>query len=112
MKIETRTIGEIEILDFSGQITLGKDTKAVRDTVHGVLDKGAKKIILNLAGVNYIDSAGVGELVSTFTSVTNREGQLRLLHLTKKIKDLLTITKLLTVFQTFEDEQKAIASFS
>jgi anti-sigma B factor antagonist len=76
------------------------------------LDKGAKKIILNLAGVNYIDSAGVGELVSTFTSVTNREGQLRLLHLTKKIKDLLTITKLLTVFQTFEDEQKAIASFS
>jgi anti-sigma B factor antagonist len=112
MKIEIRTVGAVKILDFSGQIVLGKDTKAVRDTVHGILDQGAKKIILNLAGVNYIDSAGVGELVSTFTSVMNREGQLKLLHLTKKIKELLTITKLLTVFQAFEDEQKAIDSFS
>jgi anti-sigma B factor antagonist len=111
MKIEMRTIGEIKILDFSGQITLGEGTKAARDTVHSILDQGAQKIILNLAGVNYIDSAGVGELVSTFTSVTKRGGQLKLLHLTKKIKELLTITKLLTVFQTFEDEQEAISSF-
>jgi anti-sigma B factor antagonist len=110
MKIETRTIGEVKILDFSGQITLGEGTKAVRETARSLLDQGCKKIIFNLANVNYIDSAGVGELVSTFTSVTNRGGQLRLLHLTKKIKELLTITKLLTIFQAFEDEQETIAS--
>jgi anti-sigma B factor antagonist len=112
MNIETRTIGEVNILDFSGQIILGEGTKAVRDAVRSLLDQGGKKIILNLAGVNYIDSSGVGELVSTFASVTNRGGQLRLLHLTKRIKELLTITKLLTVFQAFEDEQKAMDSFS
>jgi anti-sigma B factor antagonist len=111
MKIETRTIGEITILDFSGQITLGENTKEVRDTVRGILDQGCNKIILNLGGVNYIDSSGVGELVGTFASVTNKGGQLRLVHLTKRIKEMLTITKLLTVFQAFEDEQEAIASF-
>jgi anti-sigma B factor antagonist len=111
MKIETRTVGEITILDFSGQITLGEGTKEVRDTVRGILDKGGNKIILNLGGVNYIDSSGVGELVGTFASVTNKGGQLRLVHLTKRIKEMLTITKLLTVFQAFEDEQEAIASF-
>jgi anti-sigma B factor antagonist len=112
MKIETRNVGEAKILDISGQITLGEGTKAVRDGVRSILDQGGKKIILNLAEVNYIDSSGVGELVSTHASVTSRGGELRLLNLTKRIKELLTITKLLTVFQTYEDEQKAIASFS
>jgi anti-sigma B factor antagonist len=112
MKIETRIIGEVTILDFSGQITLGEGTKAARDAVRDILDQGCKKIILNLAEVNYIDSSGVGELVSTYTSVTNRGGQMRLLNLTKRIKELLTITKLLTIFQTFDDEQNAIASLS
>ena len=111
MKIETRAVGEIKILDFSGQITLGEGTKEVRDAVRSILDQGGNKIILNLGGVNYIDSSGVGELVSTFASVTNKGGQLRLVHLTKRIKEMLTITKLLTVFQSFEDEQEAIASF-
>ena len=111
MKIETRTVGEIKIMDFSGQITLGEGTKEVRDAVRSILDQGGNKIILNLGGVNYIDSSGVGEMVSTFASVTNKGGQLRLVHLTKRIKEMLTITKLLTVFQSFEDEQEAIASF-
>jgi anti-sigma B factor antagonist len=111
MKIETRTVGEIIIMDFSGQITLGEGTKEVRDAVRGILDQGGNKIILNLGGVNYIDSSGVGEMVSTFASVTNKGGQLRLVNLTKRIKEMLTITKLLTVFQSFEDEQEAIASF-
>ncbi len=111
MKIETRTVGEVKILDCSGQITLGEGTKAVRDSVHAILEQGCKKLILNLADVNYIDSAGVGELVSTYASVTNRGGQLKLLHLTRKIRELLTITKLLTVFQTHDDESQAITSF-
>jgi anti-sigma B factor antagonist len=112
MKIETRTIGEAKILDCSGQITLGEKTKTVRDTVNSILEQGGKKIILNLAEVNYIDSSGVGELVSTYASVTNRGGQLKLVHLTKRIKELLTLTKLLTVFQSYEDEKEAIASFT
>jgi anti-sigma B factor antagonist len=111
MKIETRTIGEIRILDCSGKITLGEGTMAVRNTVRDILKSDGKKIILNLADVNYIDSSGIGELVSTYTTVTNNGGQLKLLNLTKKIRELLAITKLLTVFQVFEDEQAALASF-
>lgn len=111
MKIETRTIGDVNILDCSGKITLGEGTMAVRNTVRDLLKGGAKKIILNLAEVNYIDSSGIGELVSTYTTVTNNGGQLKLLSLTKKIHELLQITKLLTVFQVFNDEQSALASF-
>ena len=111
MKIDTRTIGDVSILDCSGKITLGEGTMATRNAVREVLKNGGKKIILNLNDVNYIDSSGIGELVSSFTSVTNQGGQLKLLNLTKKIQELLAITKLLTVFQTFEDEQKAISSF-
>jgi anti-sigma B factor antagonist len=112
MQIETRVVGDVQILDCSGSITLGEGTKAVRETMHNILEQGGKKIILNLAGVGYIDSAGVGELVSTYASVSNRGGQLKLLHLTKRIRELLTLTKLLTVFQTFEDEKEALASFT
>jgi anti-sigma B factor antagonist len=112
MKIETRTVGDVKILDCSGKITLGEGTMAVRNTVRDVLKSGGKKIILNLAEVNYIDSSGIGELVSTFTTVINQGGQLKLLHLTKKIHELLQITKLLTVFHVFDDEAAAVKSFS
>ena len=111
MKIEMRTIGDIRILDCSGKITLGEGTMAVRNTVRDILKDNGKKIILNLANVNYIDSSGIGELVSTYTTVTNSGGQLKLLSLTKKIHELLQITKLLTVFQVFDDESAAVASF-
>jgi anti-sigma B factor antagonist len=111
MKIETRTVGDIRILDCSGKITLGEGTMAVRNTVRDILKSDGKKIILNLADVNYIDSSGIGELVSTYTTVTNNGGQLKLLNLTKKITELLAITKLLTVFQVFDDEKAALASF-
>ncbi len=112
MKIEMRTIGDVRILDCSGKITLGEGTMAVRNTVRDILKDNGKKIILNLANVNYIDSSGIGELVSTYTTVTNNGGQLKLLNLTKKIHELLQITKLLTVFQVFDSESAAIASFS
>jgi anti-sigma B factor antagonist len=112
MKIETRTIGDVRILDCSGKITLGEGTMAVRNTVRDILKNNGKKIVLNLAEVNYIDSSGIGELVSTYSTVANSGGQLKLLNLTKKIQELLAITKLLTVFQVFENEQAALTSFS
>ncbi len=111
MKIETRTVGDVYILDCSGKITLGEGTMAVRNTVRDILKNGGRKIILNLADVNYIDSSGIGELVSSFTTVTNQGGKLHLLSLTKKIQELLAITKLLTVFSVYDDEKAAIASF-
>ncbi len=111
MKIETRTVGDVTILDCSGKITLGEGTMAVRNTVREILKNGGKKIVLNLAEVNYIDSSGIGELVSSYTTVTNQGGHLKLLNLTKKIHELLAITKLLTVFQTYDNEQTAIGSF-
>jgi anti-sigma B factor antagonist len=111
MNIETRTIGDIQILDCSGQITLGVGTMSIRTTVREMVQSGTKKVILNLADVNYIDSSGVGELVNTFTTVINAGGQLKLLHLTKKNHELLAITKLLTVFHVFDDEKAAVACF-
>ncbi|MEJ2108375.1 MAG: STAS domain-containing protein [Acidobacteriota bacterium] len=111
MKIVIRTIGDAKILDCSGKITLGEDTSSIRETVGGFLQIGSKKIILNLAEVTYIDSSGIGELVSTFTTVMNNGGQLKLLHLTNKIRQLLAITKLLTVFDTFDNEEAALESF-
>ena len=111
MKIETRTVGDVTILDCSGKITLGEGTMTVRNKVRDILKSDGKKIILNLADVNYIDSSGIGELVSTYTTVANSGGQLKLLSLTKKIQELLAITKLLTVFQVFDNEQLALASF-
>jgi anti-sigma B factor antagonist len=111
MKIVKRTVGDITILDCSGKITLGEGTMTVRNAVRDILKENGRKIILNLADVNYIDSSGIGELVSTYTTVTNTGGQFKLLSLTKKIHELLQITKLLTVFQVFEDEQAALASF-
>ena len=111
MKIETRTVGDVHVLYCSGKITLGEGTMAIRNTVKDVLKGGGKKIVLNLADVNYIDSSGIGELVSSYTTVTNQGGLLKLANLTKKIQELLAITKLLTVFQVFDSEQAAISSF-
>jgi anti-sigma B factor antagonist len=112
MKIETRTVGDVRILDCSGQITLGDGTMVVRNAVRDILSSGGKKIAINLAGVGYIDSSGVGELVSTYATVAKSGGQLILLNLTGKTRQLLTITKLLTVFKVFENEKEALANFA
>ena len=109
MKINTRTLGDVKVLDCNGKITLGEGTLVVRKAVNQLLDGGAKKIVLNLGDVDYIDSSGIGELVSTCVSVANRGGELRLLNLTKRIQGLLAITKLLTVFKVFDNEKAAVS---
>ena len=112
MKFTTRQVDGVTILDLSGRITLGEGSVTLRDAVHDVLGKGQKHILLNLANVDYIDSSGIGELVSAFTSVRNAGGELKLLQLTKKVHDLLQITKLYTVFDVSDEEATAVASFS
>ena len=112
MKMTTRQIDGITILDLSGRIVLGEGSVELRDAVKELLAKGQKNILLNLGDVNYIDSSGIGELVSAFTTVRNQGGDLKLLNLTKKVHDLLQITKLYTVFDVKDDEASAIASFS
>ena len=109
MDIQTRIVGDAHILDISGKIVLGKETMAVRNTVKDLLHNGVKKIVINLAEVNYIDSSGVGELVSSFTTVAKEGGQLKLLNLTNRVKEILAITRLLTVFQVFDNEQAAVS---
>jgi anti-sigma B factor antagonist len=111
MKVATRQVDGVTILDLSGRITLGEGSVTLRDTVHDVLSKGSKKILLNLGDINYIDSSGIGELVSGFTSVRNAGGELKLLNLTKKVHDLLQITKLYTVFDIWDNEASAIGAF-
>jgi len=111
MKASTRQVDGVTIVDLSGRITLGEGSVVLRDTVKDLLGKGQKKILLNLGDVSYIDSSGIGELVSAFTSVRNQGGELKLLHLTKKVHDLLQITKLYTVFDVKDDEAAAIAAF-
>ncbi len=111
MKIGTRQVDGVTILDLSGRITLGEGSVQLRDAVRDLLSKGQKHILLNLADVSYIDSSGIGELVSAFTTVRNQGGELKLLNLTKKVHDLLQITKLYTVFDVKEDEASAIGSF-
>ena len=112
MKASTRQVDGITIVDLSGRITLGEGSVVLRDTIKDLLSKGQKKILLNLGDVSYIDSSGIGELVSAFTSVRNQGGELKLLNLTKKVHDLLQITKLYTVFDVKDDEASAIASFA
>ena len=111
MTANTRRIEGVNIVDLSGRITIGEGTIVLKDAVRNLLQRNEKKILLNLADVSYIDSSGIGELVSSFTTVGNQGGKLKLLSLTKKVHDLLSITKLLTVFEVFEDEAKAIRSF-
>ena len=112
MDTKIRHVEGVTVLDLSGRITLGEASGQLRSAVQEALSAGSKKILLNLADVNYIDSAGLGELVSAFTTVKNAGGDLKLLSLTKKVKDLLVITKLLTVFDVKENEKEAIASFA
>lgn len=112
VKLNSRQVGDVTVLDVSGRITLGEGSSALRDALRDLVSKGHKKILLNLGEVSYIDSSGIGELVSGFTSVSNQGGQLKLLGLTKRVKDLLQITKLYTVFEVHDDEAAAIRSFS
>lgn len=111
VKIETRKVGDVTVVDVSGRITLGEGSSALRDVLRDLSAQGNKKILLNLSEVSYIDSSGIGELVSGFTSVSNGGGTLKLLGLTKRVKDLLQITKLYTVFDVHEEEAHAIRSF-
>jgi anti-sigma B factor antagonist len=112
MKFTTRQVDGVTILDLSGRITLGEGSVTVRDAVKDAVAKGSKSILLNLKNVDYIDSSGLGELVAAFTTVKNQGGELKLLHLTSKVHDLLQITKLYTVFEVKDDEASAIASFA
>lgn len=107
-----RQVGDVTVIDAVGRITLGEGSSAFRDTIREMASAGNKKVLLNLSEVTYIDSSGIGELVSGFTTVTNHGGQLKLLGLTKRVKDLLQITKLYTVFEVFDDEAAAIRSFA
>lgn len=112
IKTSTRQVGEITVVDLSGRITLGEGSTMLRDNIRDLLGRGQKKILLNLGDVTYIDSSGIGELVSGFTTVTNQGGQLKLLNLTKKVHDLLQITKLYTVFEVHNEEAAAVKSFT
>jgi anti-sigma B factor antagonist len=112
MKSNTRQVDGVTIVDLSGRITLGEGSTMLRDIVRDLIAKGQKKILLNLGDVTYIDSSGIGELVSAFTTVRNGGGELKLLNLTKKVHDLLQITKLYTVFDIKDDEAAAIQSFT
>ncbi len=111
MLIEERVVGDVTILDLKGKITLGEGDEALKDKINSLTLQDRRRILLNLEGVPYIDSAGLGEIVRTYTTVSRQGGQLKLVNLTKRIEDLLSITKLLTVFETFDSEKDALASF-
>jgi anti-sigma B factor antagonist len=112
VKLTTRQVGDVTVIDAAGRITLGEGASAFRDIIRDLAAKGDKKLLLNLSDVSYIDSSGIGELVSGFTTVTNHGGSLKLVGLSKRVKDMLQITKLYTVFETFEDEAQAVRSYT
>jgi len=112
MQIDERVVGDVTILDLKGKMTLGEGDELLREKVSSLVSQGQKKLIMNLDGVPYIDSAGLGEIVRTYTTVSRQGGKLKLLNLTKRIEDLLSITKLLTVFEVFEDEAEALESYA
>jgi len=111
MEIVERTVSDVTVLDLKGKMTLGEGDEMLKDKINSLLASGKKKLLLNLEGVPYIDSAGLGEIVRTYTTVSRQGGKLKLLNLTKRIQDLLAITKLLTVFETYESEPDALKSF-
>ena len=111
MEIVERTVNDVTVLDLKGKMTLGEGDELLKDKINSLLASGKKKLLLNLEGVPYIDSAGLGEVVRTYTTVSRQGGSLKLLNLTKRIEDLLSITKLLTVFDTFDSEAEAIKSY-
>jgi anti-sigma B factor antagonist len=112
MDIKERVVSGVSVLDLSGKIVLGEGDGQIRDRIKDLLADGQKRILLNLGDVNYIDSAGLGALISSYTTTKRQGGQLKLVNLTKRIKDLLAITKLITVFETYDNEGQALASFS
>lgn len=112
MQIDERIVGDVVVLDVKGRVMLGEGDEILKDKVNSLLGQGRKKLVLNFAEVPYIDSAGLGEVVRTYTTVSRQGGQLKLLNLTKRITDLLAITKLLTVFDTYDSETEAVQSFS
>jgi anti-sigma B factor antagonist len=111
MQLEERGVGDITVVTVSGDITLSKGGDVLlKDKIHSLLQQGRKSILVDLGGVSYVDSAGLGQLVQSYATVTNRGGSLKLLNITKRLRDLLVVTRLLTVFETFESEADAIAS--
>jgi anti-sigma B factor antagonist len=110
MLLKSRRLDDVVILDLSGRITIGEGTVMLRDTLQKLLADGDRKFLVNLEAVDYVDSSGLGELVTAFTTVRNQSGHLKLLNLTRRIRDLLQITKLLTVFESFDNETEAIKS--
>jgi anti-sigma B factor antagonist len=111
MEIVERNLGNVTILDLAGRITLGEGDVLLKDKLHSLLNQGRKDVLLNLARVQYVDSAGLGAIVSAYTTMTRDGGSLKLENVTKKLQDLLSITKLLTVFETFDSEDEALASY-
>ena len=111
MDIAERTVSDVTVLDLKGKMTLGEGDELLKDKINSLLASGKKKLVLNLEGVPYIDSAGLGEIVRTYTTVSRQGGSLKLLNLTKRIEDLLSITKLLTVFETYDSEAEAVQSY-
>ena len=112
VKMTTRQVGDVTIIDVSGRVTLGEGSSLIRETLRDLTARGIKKILLNLSDVSYIDSTGIGELVAGFTSATNAGGTVKLLGLTKHVKDVLQITRLYTVFEPYEEEAEAVRSFA
>lgn len=112
LEIKERAAGDVAILDLSGKVTFGEGSSQLRNAIRRLTQEGKKNILLNLAGVGYMDSTGIGELVANYTTVTSAGGQLKLLNLTQKLQSLLAITKLLTVFDVYDDEAEAVGSFS
>ena len=110
-KLTSRQVGEVTVIDVSGRITLGEGTSLLRDEFRNLIGTNRRKILVNLAGVSYIDTSGIGQLVAGFTTVSNQGGQLKLLNLTKKTKDIMQITKICTIFETYDDEKKALVTF-
>ena len=110
-RLTSRQVGEVTVIDLSGRITLGEGSSMLRDELRNLIGTNRRKILINLAEVSYIDTSGIGQLVAGFTTVSNQGGHLKLLNLTKKVKDVLQITKICTIFETFDDEKQAIVTF-
>ena len=111
LDLKERQAGDVTVLDLTGEVRIGEGSIALRDAIRNLADSGKKKVLLNLAGVKYMDSSGIGELIANYTTISRQGGQLKLLNLTDKIQNLLVITKLLTVFDAYEDEAEALKSF-
>ena len=112
LDVRPRPDGDVTILDLSGEVRIGEGAVALRDAMRKLVDQGKNKILLNLSGVKYIDSTGIGELIANYTTVSRQGGQLKLLNLTERVQNLLVITKLVTVFDSYDNEAEALKSFS